>query len=294
MNNSRYARLKLLGGTITIKLIALDIDDTLLNSEKKITAKTYEALIAAQKQGVKIALVSGRPHQGLKALAEKLQLKTYGGYLVSYNGSLVYDLAQDKRLFNQALDPELAQAIFNHLEKFDVYPFLDVGSYSYVYDAYADIGVEFPPGFPNVVAYETRNCNFKICEVDHLADKVQPEGVNKVLVAGNPDYMQENVEAMVAPFKDQVTTAFSAPFYLEYTDQGIDKGHALKEAFEPLGITSENIIAFGDNENDLAMIKYAGVGVAMGNAVAAVKDVADFITDDCDHDGIAKALEKYL
>ena len=87
---------------------------------------------------------------------------------------------------------------------------------------------------------------------------------------------------------------FTANFYYEFTALGVDKGKALTMAMEKLGIKPEECIAFGDAENDISMLKFAGIGVAMGNAQQAVKDIADEITDDNEHDGIAKSLYKHI
>jgi hypothetical protein len=96
------------------------------------------------------------------------------------------------------------------------------------------------------------------------------------------------------PFEGRVSGYFSAPFYFEFTDRGIDKAFALEKSLQPLGISSENVISFGDGENDTSIIAYAGVGVAMGNAIDSIKASANEITLSNNEDGIAHMLEKYL
>lgn len=275
-----------------IKAIVLDIDGTLLTSEKIISEKTKQALIAAQEKGIKVILASGRPTTGMFELAEELEMTKYEGYLVSYNGSQVTDCLTKQVVFNQAMSVETGQAILDHLKHFDVLPMIDKEDYLYVNDVYNGT-LHLPDGDFNIIEYEARGGNFKLCEIDDLANFADFP-INKILIAAQPEYLQENVEAIYAPFKETVTAAFSAPFYFEFTDKGIDKAKALNTVFPELGIHSYNMIAFGDGHNDRSIIEYAGIGVAMGNAVDDLKDIADDVTLSCDEDGIAVELEKYL
>lgn len=281
-----------------IKAIVLDIDGTLLTTGKVVSEKTKQALIAAQEKGIKVILASGRPTTGMFELAEQLEMTKYEGFLVSYNGARVTDCLTKEVLFNQAISVETGQAILEHLKKFDVVPMIDKEDYLYVNDVYnkdlqkvaADFKLE---EFGSIIEYEARGGNFKLCEKEDLA-AFADFPINKILVAGEPNYMAEHAEAMHTPFDDVVTAAFSAPFYFEFTDKGIDKAKALNTVFPDMGIHSYNMIAFGDGHNDRSIIEYAGIGVAMGNAVDDLKAIADDVTLSCDEDGIAAGLEKFL
>lgn len=276
-----------------LKAIVVDIDGTLLNAEKIISTRTKDKLIEAQKKGIKVVLASGRPTQGMFALAEELEMDIYEGFLVSYNGSQVYDVKTEEILFNQAMSVTLVHAILNHLADFNVAAIVEQEDYMYVKDAYFDIEAEIPGGHLNIVQYEVRGGGFKVAEVDDFQQVVK-KPVNKLLIAGNPAYLKENFDAMYAPFIKQTTAAFSAPFYFEYTDQGIDKAKALAEVLPEMGIAPENIIAFGDGQNDRSIIEYAGIGVAMGNAVPEILDIADAVTASNDEDGIADFLDQFF
>ncbi|MDB1711763.1 Cof-type HAD-IIB family hydrolase [Enterococcus avium] len=277
---------------MTIKAIVLDIDGTLLNTGKIISEKTKQALIAAQEKGIKVILASGRPTTGMLELAEQLEMTKYEGFLVSYNGARVTDCLTKKVLFNQAMSIETGRAILEHLKKFDVIPMIDKEDYLYVNDVYSGM-LDLPDGAFNIIEYEARGGNFKLSEIDDLA-AFATFPINKILIAAQPEYLQKIAPALHAPFDEIVTAAFSAPFYFEFTDKGIDKAKALNTVFPEMGIHSENIIAFGDGHNDRSIIEYAGIGVAMGNAVDALKEIADDVTLSCDEDGIAAGLEKYL
>ncbi|MEQ7192884.1 Cof-type HAD-IIB family hydrolase [Enterococcus avium] len=275
-----------------IKAIVLDIDGTLLNTGKIISEKTKQALIAAQEKGIKVILASGRPTTGMLELAEQLEMTKYEGFLVSYNGARVTDCLTKEVLFNQAMSIETGQAILEHLKKFDVIPMIDKEDYLYVNDVYSGM-LDLPDGAFNIIEYEARGGNFKLSEIDDLA-AFATFPINKILIVAQPEYLQKIALALHAPFDEIVTAAFSAPFYFEFTDKGIDKAKALNTVFPEMGIHSENIIAFGDGHNDRSIIEYAGIGVAMGNAVDALKEIADDVTLSCDEDGIAAGLEKYL
>lgn len=275
-----------------IKAIVLDIDGTLLNTGKIISEKTKQALIAAQEKGIKVILASGRPTTGMLELAEQLEMTKYEGFLVSYNGARVTDCLTKEVLFNQAMSIETGQAILEHLKNFDVIPMIDKEDYLYVNDVYSGM-LDLPDGAFNIIEYEARGGNFKLSEIDDLA-AFATFPINKILIAAQPEYLQKIAPALHAPFDEIVTAAFSAPFYFEFTDKGIDKAKALNTVFSEMGIHSENIIAFGDGHNDRSIIEYAGIGVAMGNAVDALKEIADDVTLSCDEDGIAAGLEKYL
>lgn len=276
-----------------LKAIVMDLDGTLLNDQKLMSPRTKEKLIEAQKQGITVVLASGRPTNGMLDLADELELDQYEGYLVSYNGSSVYDAKTKEFVFTQGLPMDLAKKILNHLSRFDVVPMVDIDDTMYVTDAYFDIDFPVPAGHLSIVQYEVRGGNFKVCEVDHY-DEVIDRAINKILVAGNPTYLEENIDAMRAPFIEEATIAFSAPFYFEYTDKGVDKARALNEFLPKLGIEPENVIAFGDGQNDRSIIEFAGIGVAMGNAVPEILEIADEVTKTNEEDGIAEILDRFF
>lgn len=275
------------------KVIIMDVDGTLTNSKKVVTPKTKEALMKAQEAGAKVILASGRPTSGLVDLAKELELAKYNGLLVSYNGSKVIDCKTNEVLFNQAMSVEEGKAVLNHMKNFNrVRPMIDKGEYMYVNDVF-DNFIDFNGGPFNVMKYEARGGKYKLCEKDDLAEFVDYE-LNKILTFADPDYLKENYEAMMEPFKDTLNCVFTAPFYFEFTAQGIDKAKALDTVLKPMGYTQEDMIAFGDGQNDATMLQYAGTGVAMANAVDSLKAIANEITLSNDEDGIAVSLYKHI
>ena len=275
-----------------MKAIVLDIDGTLLTSEKKLSKLTKESLLKAKKQGVKVILASGRPTTGMLDLAEELELAKYDGYLVSYNGSKVIDVKTGEELFNQAMTVEEGKAFLEHMKQFDVTVMIDKDDYMYTNDVFS-CTLDYKGQPLNIVEYESRGGKYKLCEKDDLAEFLDYP-INKILTAGKPEYLKEVYQEMKAPFNNKLNCVFTADFYFEFTAQHIDKAKALDTVLSPLGIERKDVIAFGDGHNDVTMLAYAGMGVAMENAVSELKRVADFETNSNDEEGIANFLEEYL
>ena len=276
-----------------IKAIVMDVDGTLTNGKKQITEKTKEVLLKAQSKGIKLILASGRPTTGLMGFAKELEMDKNNGLLVSFNGSKVVDCETFEELFNEPMSIEEGKAVLEHMKKFEVRPMVDKGEYMLVNNVfdnkiYARNGQEI-----NIIEYESRGGNYKLCEIDDLAEYIDYP-LNKILTAGQPDYLKEHYREMMEPFKDKLSCMFTADFYFEFTAKGIDKAKALETVLKPMGINEDEIISFGDGQNDLSIIKYAGIGVAMENAVDELKEQADEITLSNEDDGIAYSLLKHI
>ena len=276
-----------------IKLIAMDMDGTLLNSQKKISPRTKEALLRAQEAGMILILASGRPTSGLTGFARELSMDRHHGLLVCYNGSKVVDCQSGEELFNQAMTVEEGKAVLEHMKKFDqVRPMIDRGEYMYVNNVYNQMihvdGKEF-----NVIQYESRGGHYKLCEKDDLA-AFADFPLNKILTTADPEYLKAHCQEMMEPFKDSLSCMFTGKFYFEFTAKGIDKAKALDAVLTPMGYKREEMIAFGDGYNDASMLAYAGRSVAMANGVEELKAQADGVTASRDEDGIALVVERIL
>lgn len=274
------------------KVIVMDVDGTLLNKSKKISEKTKKALMRAQENGIKLILASGRPTSGLMDYAKELEMDKYDGLLVSFNGSKVVRYKYDEILFNEAMTIKQGKAVLEHLKKFNVIPMIDKKDTLYVNDVY-NCFVNYQ-GIPfNIIQYEARGGKFKLAEEKDLA-AFADYPLNKILTAGDPEYLKNNYKEMMEPFKDTLNCVFTADFYFEFTAKDIDKAKALDTVLSKFGYNSDEVIAFGDGENDISMIKYAGLGIAMDNAVEKLKKNCDYVTSSNNEDGIALALEKFI
>ena len=277
---------------MSIRVIVMDVDGTMSNHKKEITPKTKAALKKAQESGVKIILASGRPDSGLSDFAIELEMGRHHGLLVSFNGSRVTDCQTGEVLFNETMTVEQGKAVLEHMKGFNVRPMIDKGKFMYVNDVY-NCMIKNGEQEINIIQYESRGGKYKLCEMDDLAAFVDYP-LNKILTAGDSIYLKEHYREMMEPFKDTLNCMFTAPFYFEFTAQGIDKAKALEAVLNPMGYMQDEIIAFGDGQNDKTMIQYAGIGVAMDNAVEELKEVADEITLSNEDDGIAVSLYKHI
>lgn len=266
------------------RLIALDIDGTLYDSRKEIRPATLAALAAARGKGAAIALVSGRPQPGLTRPAEAIAPALAGPglplMLLCYNGARIVE-AQSGAVIHEAPVPrEIARRLLRHAEGFPVVPLVDDGRFLSVTD---------PAAFR--VAREAENCRLTLRVVANVADALDFDPP-KVLFAIAPEAMAGLVEPIAAPFRDELDFVQSSPFYLEANARGVGKGSALASLCARLGIAPAEVLAFGDAQNDISMLEFAGRGVAMGNACPELKAVADEITTTNDEDGIAETLRR--
>ena len=277
---------------MSIKAILLDIDGTLTNHKKEITPLTKKALMDAQDLGIRLVIASGRPAKGIYQYGDQLEMAKHHGLFVCYNGAKVIDCETQETYVDVTFPPQTAKRVLHHMKKFNVIPMVTSDTHMLVEDVYRCMIKDGTREF-NVIQYESRMNNYKLMEVEDLEEYVNvPQ--NKILTAGDSDYLQAHFKEMAEPFKDELNMMFTSNFYYEFTAKGVDKGSALTIAMNKLGIKPEECIAFGDAENDISMLKFAGISIAMANGQEAVKNIATEVTDDNEHDGIAKALYKYI
>ena len=266
-------------------IIALDLDGTLTNSEKNITPRTFDALMKAQREGVRLVLASGRPTFGIAALANQLQLADYGGYVLSYNGGRIIDWSEKTVIFSQVVDQKLVPILYDFAEKAQL-PIV-----TYLPDAILASKNE-----GEYLAEEARINGMPIVVAPNFVEEAMQiaGGSTKFLIPGEPELLIQLESEMKAALSEQMEVFRSAPFFLELPPKGIDKAQSLQRLLTHLGLERESLMAFGDGFNDLSMIQFAGQGVAMANAVEEVKSIADFVTTSNEEDGIAHALEQLL
>lgn len=263
------------------KLIAFDVDDTLLNTEKRITPKTKEALLNAQKSGIKLAVASGRLPFGVKPFADELNILENGGYYMGFNGGAV--LNSDNELIGKTyLDSKYIKPVYEALRPTNITTMVHKGDI-----IYADKKVnDYTHIEPDVIG-------IPLNLVDDIAEFVDWR-LHKFLLCGEPEELKEVEKDLIEKFGGELDIYLSAPWFLEVMPRGINKGKGVEIICRDMGISAAEVIAFGDNYNDISMLKTAGLGIAMGNADDEVKNAADYVTDTCDSDGIAKALVKFL
>lgn len=271
------------------KIIALDLDGTLTRSDKKISPHTREVLIEAQEKGTKVVLASGRPTNGMSFLADELKMDRFGGTVLAFNGGEIIDW-QSKEVINQVVLPDEAIP--------ELYSFAKEKGFAIMTYCGKEILTE-AEGNRYIEQSAFRN-RMQIRVVDKFVDATREWGrLPKCLIVGNPDLLAVFEKEMHEWAKgkecmDSIDFFRSEPYYLEVVPKGIDKGLCLQMVLDHYGLQREELIACGDAYNDLSMIRFAGLGVAMGNGQECVKEAADYITDSNEADGVARVVEKLL
>lgn len=266
-----------------IKLVAIDLDGTLLTDDKRISQENLAVLKKAKEQGVKVVLCTGRPLAAITPFIEQLHLNEPGDYSITFNGGLVQKNDTGEILSKSALTLKDVQRISQLMTKLDL-P-LDVLS--------EEVVLQLPTSANHSSLYPTLNglLTYKPAKLEDLAS----EGLyNKVVMAYHQEFLDQQIEKIPVSFKEEYEVIKTRSNLLEFMPKGVTKALGLDHLAKHLGMTSDEIMALGDEENDLSMIEYAGMGVAMANAVEKVRRAADYITVSNEEDGVAKAIEKFI
>ena len=267
---------------MSYKLLAFDIDGTLTNSKKEITPATKAAIMKAVNKGVKISIATGRPVPGVKDYVKELELVENGGYIVSLNGGIVMS-CRDNKVISQSLIPlELNSKIYDISKKYKVTLLTYDGD---------DVITEDPSD--KYVQIEARINKIPVRKLDNLGEALVFQ-VPKFLMVGEPDYLATVEEEIKPILMDELDVYRSEPFFLEIVPKGVNKANALEALCNEMGISREEVMSFGDGYNDITMIEYAGMGVAMSNGNNLIKERADYVAPSNDEDGIVSVLEKFV
>ncbi len=265
------------------KLLALDLDGTLLNEKHEISESNRVMIQEARKRGVKIVLVSGREPMSVKQFSSALNLDEL---IACLNGGLITDNNEGKIYLNECLDEGLARNIIHLLEKMHIY------SAVFVQDRI------FVPDYKNSRLSLLKK--YTLGDVDEvgklpafLDNKNLWSKINKVLLIDENKILSNFKDVIIEKYNG-IKMQFSLSFFLEIYSNKISKGKALKYISDYYGIERKEIIAIGDGENDIDMFKFAGLGVAMENATNLVKENADIITFSNKEDGVSHIIKNFL
>ena len=268
-----------------IKLIAIDMDGTLLNEKKHIDKAQKEAIHEAVEAGIKIVLCTGRPLYGILPFYEELGLSELDseGYVILNNGCSIHK-TKDWELIDQVnFTSDDIDYLYKFSEGYDI-NFTLVNDYYYFNigrkptdELITDAGFVFSD-ITNISLKEAKNGKHKII---------------KIMFLGNPNIMANFQKENENILKDKYSGVLSQPYVYEILPKGNNKGTGLKKLAKKLGIKQEEIMAIGDGNNDIEMFEYANYSVAMENGTELAKKAAKYETDSNENDGVAKAIRKY-
>lgn len=261
------------------KIIALDLDDTLLNKDGIVSRRNIETLLQVQKKGAKVIIASGRPTYAVKDVAQILELKKNGGYIISYNGARIINCENGKELHQINIPKQYIHKLFDMC--------MQEGAYIHTYMDNTIIASEKN----KYTEIEKKLTGMEIKIPDNFKNYVDRDVV-KAIVLQDPMVLQNIEKKWRNTIGNSMYMTFSKPFFLEFMNSEVDKGKGVIKLARILGLNKRDILAIGDSQNDISMLNAAGMKVAMGNATDEVKKMADYITDDNDRDGVAKAIEQ--
>ncbi len=269
------------------RLVGMDLDGTLLNSQKELTAENLRALEQIGAQGIELVPTTGRFFLGMP---EEIRALPFLHYAITINGAQVYDVRRDKVLSRVEISWERSVEVMTYLDTQDLIYDCYVENWGYITRRFQENAAAFVPD-----EHYLKMLRVLRSPVDELKAHLQSvqKSVQKIIIFTRTDELQEMLlQQLPERFPDLLVTS-SAPHNLELNAPAANKGDALTALATALGIPVAQTMAIGDGLNDLSMLRAAGIAVAMGNAVPALKACADYVSDDCDHDGVAKALRRF-
>lgn len=286
------------------KLIAVDLDGTLLNSYGEVTENTKQVIKKIQNQGIELIIASGRPMDSIKTIAKAINSNHY---FIAGNGAIIYDIQNQKTMYENVIQRNKLLEISKICQENNI-----------TYNIYTERTVIAENLKYNVLYYykenlkkgENEKTNIKL--VDNLYKYIQETEDLKCIKITVCDSSKSVFNSIIKKLKDiqnidvmdvshmsrklirQGTEEVPIEyFYTEISAINVDKWEALKYLAEKMQVKQEEIIAIGDNINDKKMIQNAGLGICMGQSAEHMKEVADYVTEDNNNEGVAKVLLKY-
>ncbi|WDC84306.1 Cof-type HAD-IIB family hydrolase [Caloramator sp. mosi_1] len=271
------------------KLIAMDMDGTLLNSQKQVSEYTKDVLRRASEKGIKLVICTGRIFTSAKSYARIIGTKAP---IIASNGAYIREKDRNEVIYEKYINKDTLMNIIKLTREWGFYPHI------YTTDTiYSEKLIHSSLNYSkwNETVPEDERINIQI--VDSLEDVVEKEGENflKVVVMALEDEI-EKLQRLKKYIRDNMEVSIFSSYMnnFEVMDKEVSKGKALSRLAEFFNIKREEIVCFGDNENDRTMFEFAGLPIAMGNAEEELKEIAAYVTDTNDNDGVAKAIEELI
>lgn len=265
-----------------IKLIAIDLDGTLFDDLKNIPEENIKAIKYAKEKGVKIVISTGRPFKGVIDVLEKLDLTSNDDYVIIYNGGKILNVGKNETIYSTTITGKTVKELYEESKilNTDIHAFrIDEELITPKHNPYTDVEAR-------INHIEDHLYDFNNISDDELFIKCMLVSENEVLTNAMANVNEK--------FYTDYSMVRSSTIFLEFLNKNSDKGKAVKALAEYLNISLDEVMAIGDANNDISMIKVAGVGVAMGNAFEEVFEYANYITDTNENSGVAKAILKYV
>ena len=266
-----------------IKLITIDVDGTLVTPLKRLTKENIAAIEKAKKAGIHIALVSGRPFHSMIDLNKRLGLDRKGDFTICQNGSYVFDNFSQKPMFRTFQSPSDLVKVAKLLENYR----LDISAM----DGENFYSNKISPNIYTKIDAKIHKMPIKVVDYENLPEDME---FGRFMVLGSKGEIKRFVENMPDEIKNNYYPVQTAPFLVEIMNKNTNKGYAISQMADKLGYKMEEVMAIGNEKNDIPMLEAAGFAVAMGNAVDELKEHADYITKSNLKSGVGHAIEILL
>ena len=265
-----------------VRLLAIDLDDTLLRSDLTISSRNKNAIKKAEAAGVAVVLASGRISAAMEHFVKILGMHRRGAYIICNNGAIIRESITGNIINESRIEAGTALTAFDlaDAEGFAVQIYEDNIMYVSRSNEYS--------------SYDQKLTGLRQVVVDNFRAMVGG-GCHKLLIPGDPMLLGPLENLFRAYLDDNITIFTSKPYFLELLPAKTDKGTALAWVAGSLGIKQEEVLAIGDSMNDEAMIRWAGIGIAMVNGDDRIKNIANLVTEkNNDDDGVAEVIERYV
>ena len=268
------------------KLICIDMDGTLLNSAHEVTDENKEAIKKANEMGIKIAITTGRIFCSAKYYSDIIGVSTP---IIASNGAYIREKDRDEVIYSNTIPSDLIVKIYNIIHKHGLK--LSFNTCDTLISSY-EIPENHAYRIMNKVVTDENKVTFVVYNsIDDILPKYENQILKGIVIEREDTETLFKAKAeLISELGEELHVVSSDPYNIEIMLSTSTKGNAANILTEKYGFTSDEVICIGDSENDISMIKYAGMGVAMGNALDIVKDVADYITEDNEHSGVGKAI----
>jgi len=264
-----------------IKLVAIDLDGTLVDDNKKLSKENIDAIRKAKENGVYVILATGRPIDGLRKYYELMKVDSIKDYACTFNGAICLDVTDNKEIYTSFIKGEDVHTLAKEVDK------LKLGMHILTHR-----GCITPKN--NKYIDLERSLNGIPLYEESLYDIPKDYDVIKFMIGDEPSKLDEAIPHLPKYLYEKYNVVKSATFYLEFLNKKCDKWIGIQKIAEYLNIKDEEIMCIGDADNDLEMIKRCGLGVAMENAFESVKKYAKFITKSNNDHGVAYAINKLI
>lgn len=267
---------------MSIKLVAVDLDGTLLTDKREITAEVFEAVQDAKKAGVKIVIATGRPITGVQQILKDLKLTDPGDYVITFNGGLVQDAATKEDVVKETLT-------------YDDYLDIELLARKLGLPMHASTKKGMYTANRNIGKYTIHEAMLVDSSVFYRTpEEMADEEIVKIMMVDEPELLDQKIKQIPQAFFDKYNISKSAPFYLEICPKTASKGKAIKYLADYLGLTLDQTMAIGDQENDRSMLEMVENPVVMENGTPELKKMAKYITKSNQESGVAYAIREWV